>query len=79
MKFQCCSIQRGQMGALMLVLYPSNTYPSLDQLFHVLNLMMTTGTSTLEWKDRKKLETAKLVALGSKVEFNCSQRSFSFC
>lgn len=25
------------------------------------------GTSTLEWKDRKKLETAKLVALGSKA------------
>lgn len=38
---------------------------------------MASGTSTLEWKDRKKLETAKLVALGSKVGFNCRECSFS--
>lgn len=31
------------------------------------NFVITSGTSTLDWKDRKKLENAKVVALGGKV------------
>jgi hypothetical protein len=39
---------------------------------------LASGASTLEWKDRKKLETAKLVALGSKVGFKSRERRFLF-